>query len=341
MSCTLGELATQFGCELAGDPAVVISAVATLSSGSKGTISFLANSAYLHALESTGASAVILKESDLGKCPVDALISSNPYLTFARVAELLYPDAVYDPGIHASATIDDSSAIDASAHIAANVFVGAGCEIAAHVHVGPGAVIGPRCRIGEYTRVLANCTLVQDVTIGARGIIHSGAVIGSDGFGNAMSDQGWVKVRQVGGVRIGDDVEIGCNSTIDRGAIGDTVIENGVRLDNLVQIAHNVHIGEHTAMAAMSGISGSTIIGKRCMFAGKASSVGHVTICDDVIVGAASFISKDIGEPGVYVASFPAEKDKTWKRKAARFRQIDDIVKRLKELEKRIKNNDK
>lgn len=340
MSYTLGELATQFGCELAGDPAVVISGVATLSTAGKGTIGFVANRAYLQALESTHASAVILHESDLDKCRVNALISANPYLTFARVAQILYPEVVHDPGIHPSATIAKTAVIDASAHIAANAFVDAGSEIAAHACIGPGAVVGPRCLIGEHARIMANCTLVQDVVIGVRSIIHPGAVIGADGFGNAMGDQGWVKVPQIGGVRIGDDVEIGSNSTIDRGAIGDTVIENGVRLDNLVQIAHNVRIGEHTAMAAMTGIAGSTIIGKRCMFAGRSSSVGHVTICDDVIVGADSYISKNIGEPGVYVASFPAEPDKSWKRKAARFRRIDDIITRLKDLEKRIKKND-
>ena len=158
--------------------------------------------------------------------------------------------------------------------------------------------------------------------------------MGSDGFGNAMGDAGWVKVKQLGGVRIGDDVEIGSNTTVDRGAIGDTIIENGVRLDNLVQIAHNVHVGEHTAMAAMTGIAGSAIIGKRCLFAGRSGSVGHVSICDDVIVSACSFVSKDIREPGVYTGSFPAEKDKTWKRNAARFRKIADIVKRISELEK-------
>jgi UDP-3-O-[3-hydroxymyristoyl] glucosamine N-acyltransferase len=335
MSITLGEIATQFGCELTGDPATPISAVATLSSGREGAISFFANSAYADALASTSASAVILKDSELEKCPVAALISSNPYLTFARVALALYPDEVMTPGIHARACVDETSRIADTAHVAANAFIDADCELGEYVYVGPGAVVGPRCRVGDRTRLLANCTLVQDVTIGLRGIIHSGAVVGSDGFGNAMSGQGWVKVKQVGGVVIGDDVEIGSNTTVDRGAIGDTVLENGVRLDNLVQIAHNVHVGEHTAMAGMTGIAGSTTIGKRCMFAGRSGSVGHVTICDDVIVSACTFVSKDVKEPGVYSASFPAEKDKNWKRKAARFRRIDDIVNRIKVLEKK------
>jgi UDP-3-O-[3-hydroxymyristoyl] glucosamine N-acyltransferase len=182
---------------------------------------------------------------------------------------------------------------------------------------------------------LANCTLVRDVTIGERGIIHSGAVIGSDGFGNAMSDQGWVKVRQIGGVRIGDDVEVGANTTVDCGAIGDTVLGDGVRLDNLVQIAHNVRVGDHTAMAAMTGIAGSATIGSRCMFGGRSGTVGHITLCDDVIVSGCTMVSKDIHEAGVYTGSFPAEKDKKWKRNAARFRRSDDIINRIKALEKK------
>ena len=335
MSVTLGELATQFGCELAGDPTTAVSQVATLSSGQEGAISFFANVAYADALLSTAASAVILKESDLDKCPVAALISNNPYLTFARVAHVLHPDPVMTPGVHASACVADSATIAVSAHIAANTVIDAESDIGEHVYVGPGVVVGPRCRIGDHTRLLANSTLVKDVTIGERGIIHSGAVIGADGFGNAMSDQGWVKVVQVGGVRIGDDVEVGANTTVDCGAIEDTILGNGVRLDNLVQIAHNVRIGDHTAMAAMTGISGSTTIGSRCMFGGQSGTVGHITLCDDVIVSGCTMVSKDIREPGVYTASFPAEKDKKWKRNAARFRRGDDTISRIKALEKK------
>ena len=339
MSVTLGELATQFGCELSGDPMITVSRVATLSSGQEGTISFFANVAYADALASTTASAVILKESDLDKCPVSALVSKNPYLTFAQVAHVLHPDPVMTPGIHANASVADTATIADTAHIAANVFIDEESDIGEHVYVGPGVVVGPRCRIGDHTRLLANCTLVRDVTIGVRGIIHSGAVIGADGFGNAMSDQGWVKVTQIGGVRIGDDVEVGANTTVDCGAIGDTVLGNGVRLDNLIQIAHNVRVGEHTAMAAMVGISGSTIIGSRCMFAGSSGTVGHITVCDDVIVSGCTMVTKDIREAGVYTGSFPAQKDKHWKQNAARFRRSDDMVNRIKALEKEIKND--
>jgi UDP-3-O-[3-hydroxymyristoyl] glucosamine N-acyltransferase len=334
MSQTLGELATRFGCDLVGDPATEISTVATLSTAKAGSISFFANKAYGEALRNTKAAAVIVREADVDECPAAALVSNNPYLTYARVAEVLYPDDAIAAGIHPTATVNPSATVSASAEISANAYIDRDAVIGEHVFVGPGAVIGPRCVVGNQSRVLANGTLVKDVVIGCRSIVHSGAVVGSDGFGNAMSDSGWVKVRQVGGVRIGDDVEIGCNTTIDRGAIDDTIISNGVRLDNLIQIAHNVEIGEHTAMAGMTGIAGSTKIGKRCMFAGKAASVGHVSICDDVIVAASSYVSKDITEPGVYNGAFPAEKDKSWKRKAARYRQIEDIVQRISDLEK-------
>ena len=336
MSQTLGELATRFGCDLVGDPATEISSVATLPAAAAGSISFFANKAYREALKNTKAAAVIVGKADVNDCPVAALVSNNPYLTYARVAEVLYPDDALAAGIHPTATVNPSAIVSATAEISANAYVDREAVIGEHVFVGPGAVIGPGCIVGDQSRVLANSTLVRDVVIGCRSTIHSGAVIGSDGFGNAMSnnDSGWVKVRQVGGVRVGDDVEIGCNTVIDRGAIGDTIISNGVRLDNLIQIAHNVEIGEHTAMAGMTGIAGSAKIGKRCMFAGRSGSVGHVSICDDVIVAACSFVSKDITEPGVYNGAFPAEKDKNWKRKAARYRRIEDIVQRISDLEK-------
>jgi UDP-3-O-[3-hydroxymyristoyl] glucosamine N-acyltransferase len=249
------------------------------------------------------------------------------------MAAVLHPPESLPPGVHASAVIDPSARVAPDAHVGAHAVIGPDSVVGARAAVGPNTVIGPRCTIGADTRLHANVTLVQDVVIGERCIVHPGAVIGSDGFGNAMSDAGWVKVPQVGGVRIGNDVEIGANTTVDRGAIEDTVIEDGVRLDNLVQIAHNVRLGEHTAMASLSGISGSTVVGKRCMFGGQSGVVGHITICDDVVVGGATMISKDIREPGFYTGSFPAEKDKEWKRKVARFRRLDALARRVRKLE--------
>jgi len=332
---SLGDLAVRFGCELIGDPDVRIECVATLANAGPGHLSFYANRAYRDELRAARASAVILRPEDVVDCPVDALLADDPYLLYARIAAELHPDPGIEPGVHATAVVDTSARVSAAAEICANVTIGAEVEIGAGVYVGPGVVIGPRCRIGEHARLYANVTLVQDVAIGKRSIIHPGAVIGSDGFGNARSSGGWVKVPQLGGVRIGDDVEIGANSTIDRGAIDDTVLEDGVRIDNLVQIAHNVQVGAHTAMAAFTGISGSTVIGKRCMFAGRAGVVGHIEICDDVIVGGAAVISKDIRKPGYYTGSFPAEPDREWKRKVARFRRLEDLADRVTALEKK------
>jgi UDP-3-O-[3-hydroxymyristoyl] glucosamine N-acyltransferase len=334
MQTSLGELATRFGCELVGDPDSAITHVATLANAGPLSLSFLANPAYRAELEVTRAGAVVVRADDADVCPVPALISRDPYETYARIAGVLHPPASFPPGTHESATVSGSATVSATAHVAARAVVGDGAIVADGASIGPGAVVGPRCRVGESTRLHANVTLVEDVRIGKRCIIHPGAVIGCDGFGNARSDTGWVKVPQIGGVEIGDDVEIGANTTIDRGSIEDTVIGNGVRLDNLIQIAHNVRIGEHTAMAAQSGVSGSTVIGKRCMFAGQSGLVGHITICDDVVIGGATMVSKDIREPGFYTASFPAEKDRDWKRKVARFRRLDDLAQRVASLEK-------
>jgi UDP-3-O-[3-hydroxymyristoyl] glucosamine N-acyltransferase len=333
MRASLGDLATRFGCELVGDPASIVTHVATLANAGPDALSFFSNPVYRPQLQTTGAGAVVLAPEDANHCPVATLLADEPYATYARIAGLLHPPQSMPPGVHPSAVIDPAATVSSSAHVAANVVMGPDTLVAGHAVIGPNTVIGPRCRIGEWTYLHANVTLVQDVTIGERGIVHAGAVLGSDGFGNARDDTGWIKVPQIGGVRIGDDVEIGANTTIDRGAIEDTVIEDGVRLDNLIQIAHNVRLGAHTAMASLSGISGSTVVGKRCMFGGQSGVVGHITICDDVVVGGATMISKDIREPGFYTGSFPAEKDRDWKRKVARFRRLDDLVRRIRKLE--------
>jgi UDP-3-O-[3-hydroxymyristoyl] glucosamine N-acyltransferase len=334
MQASLGELATRFGCELVGDPAAAVTHVATLANAGPQSLSFLANPAYRDELATTRAGAVLLRPEDADACPVAVLISRDPYLTYAQIAAVLHPPPSFPPGVHASAVVSPSAHIADTASVGPLVVI---CEYAAvgeGASIGPGAVVGPRCSVGRATRIHANVTLTEDVRIGERCVVHPGAVIGCDGFGNARSDTGWLKVPQVGGVVIGDDVEIGANTTIDRGAIDDTVIGNGVRLDNLIQIAHNVRIGEHTAMAALTGVSGSTVIGKRCMFAGQAGIVGHISICDDVVIGGATMVSKDIREPGFYTASFPAEKDRDWKRKVARFRRLDELLRRVARLEK-------
>ncbi|MBT8091742.1 MAG: UDP-3-O-(3-hydroxymyristoyl)glucosamine N-acyltransferase [Gammaproteobacteria bacterium] len=334
MPISLGELVAQFGCELIGDPDVVISGVASLSGATEGSLSFLSSGALKAQLASTRASAVIVREADSADVPSAAILHDDPYACYARMAAVICPPPVFEPGIHAAAVVDRTAVVASSAHVAANAVVGENSQIGENVYIGPGTVVGPDCVVGRDSRLLANVTLARSVRMGARNIIHPGAVLGADGFGNAMTPEGWVKVPQLGGVQIGDDVEIGANTTVDCGALDDTIIGNGVRIDNLCMIGHNVYIGDHTAMAGTVAIAGSTHIGKRCLFAGRAGSVGHVSICDDVIVAAMSFISKDITEPGTYAASFPAQPARAWARQLARFRRLGTLVERVTKLEK-------
>lgn len=339
MARSLGELAAQFGCELIGDPAIAVSRVATLVSAGVGDLSFFANTAYRNQLRETRAAAVVLRPQDAKDCSVSALLAADPYHVYALIAGELHPAASINAGIHSSAVIHPTASVSACAEVSANVTVEENAIVADAVYIGPGVVVGARCSVGEHSRVLANATLVQDVTIGDRCVIHPGAVIGSDGFGNARTEEGWVKVPQLGGVRIGNDVEVGANTTIDRGALDDTILEDGVRLDNQIQIGHNVKVGMHTAMAACAAVSGSTTIGRRCMFGGQVGIAGHVTICDDVSIAGATMISKDIDEPGYYMGSFPGEKGSSWKRKVARFRRLDDLINRVAVLEKKVEEN--
>ena len=335
MPISLGELATRFGCELIGDPDIEVSGVASLTNADAGSLTFLSNATFKQQLSSTKAAAVILRPDDAADSPVAALLHADPYACYARMAAVVCPAPAYAPGIHPSAVVDATATVADSACLAPNVVISERSVIGENVYVGPGTVIGPDCTVGDDSRFIANVTLVRATRVGQRGIFHPGVVLGSDGFGNAMTPEGWVKVPQVGGVVVGADVEIGANTTVDCGAIGDTVIEDGVRIDNQCMIAHNVRIGAHTALAAMVGIAGSTTIGRRCMFAGKAGTVGHITICDDVIVGGMGVLSKDITEPGNYNGMFPAEPARDWAKKVARFRRIDSLIDRVRRLEEK------
>jgi len=334
---SLGELAERFGCELVGDPDVRIETLGTLANAGSNGLSFLASPSYKKQLPSTKAAAVILHADDAPDAPCAALISDNPYASYARMAAAVCPPPAYDPGIHTSAAVVSSANVASSAHIAANAVIEDNAVIGANTYVGPGAVVGPDCVIGDDCRILANVTLVRAVSTGDRCIFHSGSVIGADGFGNAMTSDGWVKVPQIGGVRIGSDVEIGSSTTVDCGAIDDTVIADGVRLDNQIQIAHNVHIGEHTAMATGVAVAGSAHIGKRCMMAGMVGVAGHIEICDDVTVLGKAMVSKSIKQPGVYASMFPIEDVRTWNRRVASFRRLDKLIGRVSELEKKNK----
>lgn len=337
MPISLGELVTRFGCELIGDPDIEISEVASLPNAGPRALTFLSSASYKDQLASTKAGAVILRADDANTTSVAAIIHDDPYACYARMAAAICPPPSYAPGVHSSAVVDSTAEVADSAHLAACVVVGERSRIGENVYLGPGTVIGPECVIGDDCRIIANVTLVRNVKIGLRGIIHPGVVLGADGFGNAMSADGWVKVPQLGGVRIGDDVEIGANTTIDCGALDDTVLDDGVRIDNQCMIGHNVQVGAHTAMAGQTAIAGSATIGKRCLFAGRSGSVGHVTICDDVVVGAQSYVSKDVTEPGTYVATFPGIPAREWAKQLARFRRLGSLIERVGKLEKRGK----
>ncbi len=334
MAETLGSLASRFGCELRGDPDTVVSRVATLANADEQSLSFLVGGQYRADLESTRAAAVILRAEDAAAAPGTVLISADPYACYARIAAELHPEPSGTIGVHTSAVVEAGADVAATASIAANAFVAADVVVGERVSIAPGVFVGPGCTLGDDTRVHANATLVRAVRLGERCIVHSGAVLGADGFGNAKTDEGWLKVPQVGGVRVGNDVEIGANTTIDCGAIEDTVIEDGVRIDNLCMIAHNVHIGAHTALAAMVGIAGSTRIGERCMLAGQVGTVGHIRIANDVVVSGQAVVSKDITEPGVYAGAFVAEKARDWSRRVGRFRRLDTLFERVRRLEK-------
>jgi UDP-3-O-[3-hydroxymyristoyl] glucosamine N-acyltransferase len=332
----LGELAQVVGAELHGDAECRIETVAALEDATTGAISFLTNSKYRKYLQDTRAAAVILAREYLEECPVNALVSSNPHLAYARISGYMFPEPKTSPGRHETAIIAQSARIDSTAWIGPAVVVEDDAEIGAGVSVGPGCVVGRGVRIGEDSRLLANVTLCHGVIIGRRAIIHPGAVIGSDGFGLANDDGAWVKVPQLGSVRLGNDVEVGANTTIDRGALNDTVLEDGVKLDNQIQIAHNVRIGENTAIAGCAGIAGSTRIGRNCTIGGGVGIAGHLEIADGVHVTGQTLITRSMKKPGSYSGNLPAVENRDWRRSVAHIRHLDDIVRRLKALEKQV-----
>lgn len=325
-SLSLGELAVRFGCTLKGDPDLRVSRVAALENADGASVTFLANPRYRRYLQQTKAGVVVLEPKLADECPVNALLSKNPYATYARIAALLYPAPAPSAGRHATAVIDDSAQIDASASIGPHVVIGAQVKIGARAVVGPGCVIMDGVSVGDDTRLTANITLCQGVILGSRCVLQPSVVIGADGFGLAPDQGEWLKVPQIGTVRIGNDVEIGASTTVDRGAIGDTVIGDGVKMDNQIQIGHNVRIGDHTAIAGCVGISGSAVIGKRCMIGGQVGVAGHLTICDDVVITGQSFVNSSIRKPGYYSSGLPVDETTRFRKNAARFRLLDEFV---------------
>lgn len=320
---SLGELAVRFGLTLRGEPQLKIRSVATLSRAEPGSLSFLANSRYRRQLDSTRATAVLVSAEDEGHCPVAALIHPNPYLAYARIASLLHPTSSPMPGRHPSAVIGSGARIAPSANIGPLAVIEDEAEIGDRVSIGPGCIVQRGARVGADSVLVSRVNLYPGVILGERCILHSGAVVGADGFGFALNSGSWVKVPQVGSVRIGDDVEIGANTTIDRGAIDDTVVENGVKLDNQIQVGHNVVIGAHTAIAGCTGISGSAVIGQRCMIGGMVGIAGHLSIADDVVVTGCSLVSASIKKPGSYSSGMPTVETRLWRRMVAHLRRLD------------------
>jgi len=333
---TLCELAERLGAELRGDGSLTVSGLATLQDAGPQHLSFLANSQYRKFLASTKAGGVLLTAKDAEGYGGSSLVVSNPYLTYARLSHLFERRPATPAGIHPSAVVDPSAAVDPSARIGPQVVIEADAWIGPDVEVGAQTVIGARSRIGAGGRLSARVTLCHDVIIGDRVVIQPGAVIGGEGFGFANEQGSWEKIAQLGGVRIGDDVEIGANTTIDRGAISDTVIGNGVKLDNQIMIAHNVQIGDNTAMAGCTGVSGSTKIGRNCMIAGGVGLVGHIEVCDNVFITGMTMVTRSITEPGSYSSGTAMQPASEWRKSAARIRHLDDMARRLQQVEKRL-----
>ena len=331
----LGQLAEHLGATLRGDPETQITGLATLQEAGPAQLSFLANPQSRKYLAGSQAAALLLKEADAEGFAGNALVVPDPYLAYARISHLFDPKPKAAAGIHPTAVIAPDAVVDSSASIGPFVVIEAGARIAARVTLGAHCVVGARSEIGEAGWLAPRVTLYHDVRIGKRVVIQSGAVIGGEGFGFANEKGVWQKIAQIGGVTIGDDVEIGVNTAIDRGALADTVIGNGVKLDNQIQIAHNVQVGDHTAMAACVGISGSTKIGKHCMLAGGVGLVGHIDICDNVFLTGMTMVTHSITEPGAYSSGTAMQPAAEWRKSAARIRQLDDIARRLKQLEKR------
>jgi len=333
---SLKELSEIACAKLRGDPQRMIRSVATLQDAVEGTIGFLANPRYKSQLADTAASAVILSADDAADCPVDCLIADNIYLAHARVTTALHPFDVADPGIHDSAWVDPSASVASTAEIAANVYVGPGVVIEDDVIVGPGCVLLEDVTVGQASRLIASVTLCAGTKLGRRCVLQAGAVVGGDGFGLANDQGRWVKVPQIGRVVIGDDVEIQACASIDRGAIGDTVIADGVKIDSHVHIAHNVQIGEHTAIAGCTGIAGSTRVGAYCTIAGAAAITGHVELADHVHISGMTTVTRSIRKPGTYTGTIPATEHATWLKNFSRLRQLDDMARRIKALEREL-----
>ncbi|MFT6909668.1 MAG: UDP-3-O-[3-hydroxymyristoyl] glucosamine N-acyltransferase [Oleiphilaceae bacterium] len=340
---TLSEVAEIIGAEVHGDAEVQIVGLATLQNAKSDQLSFLANPAYEKYLPETKAAAVIVNGKFLDKCPKSALIHENPYMAYAKLSHLWDKNTSKDKktfAVHPSAVIHHTAKISAQVQIQAGVVVGECVSIGSGAIIGANTVIGDDCVIGENSCLSANVSVYYGVSIGKNCIIHSGVVLGSDGFGFAPINGEWLKICQLGGVIIEDNVEIGANTTVDRGALDNTVIEKGVILDNQIQVAHNVRIGQNTAIAACTAIAGSTVIGKNCIIGGASGIAGHLTIADGVHLTAMTMVIKSLTEPGVYSSGTGVQTNAKWRKSIARLRQLDKMADRIKQLEQTLKARD-
>ncbi|KAB2318191.1 UDP-3-O-(3-hydroxymyristoyl)glucosamine N-acyltransferase [Betaproteobacteria bacterium SCN1] len=336
MSVTLTELVARFGGELVGDGSVRVKQVAPLDRAEPDEIGFVAQSKYLAQLGATRAGALILPPDARDASDRPRILTPNPYLYFARVSALLNPVSRPPAGVHPAATVADGAIVAADACIGPGAVIGARARIGARTVIGAHCVIGEDVLIGEDCLLNASVTVYHRCVIGDRAILHAGSVIGADGFGFAPSEGAWEKIPQIGRVRIGDDVEIGACTTIDRGALEDTVIEDGVKLDNLIQVAHNVVIGAHTAIAACTGIAGSVKIGRHCTIGGAAMLSGHIEIADGTRISTNTLITKSLSRPGTYTSVMPFSEHEMWQRNAVHVRNLDKLVTRIQALEKKL-----
>lgn len=331
----LSELARLLDLTLIGDENCEITGLGTLANASSGELSFLSNPSYIDQLDSCRASAVILSEKFVSRWSGNALLAEAPYVAFAHASALFSDLGKVQPEVHPSAFIADDVEVPASASVGANAVVESGAVLGEGVEIGPGCYIGAGATLGDSCFLHPNVTLYHGVKLGEHVVIHSGVVVGGDGFGYAFDGKKSIKIHQLGGVSIGDHVEIGAGTTIDRGAIDDTVIEQGVKIDNQVQIGHNCRIGEHSVICGCTAIAGSAVIGKYCVLGGACGVVGHLEIADGVQVSAMTLIDRAITEPGVYSSGTGFMKTSKWKRNTVRYRQLDSIARRLKEIEKK------
>lgn len=332
----LDELVRTFGGELIGAADVALTGVGTLTGAGPSEITFLSNSKYRSLLPDTRAGAVILHTQDQDATALPRIVTDNPYAYMAKVMAFFHPPQRPAAGIHATAMVDVTATVAPDAAIGPYVVIGKQATIGARAAIGAGCHIGAATRIGEDTVLYPGVTVYHACLLGARGIYHSGVVIGADGFGIAQEQGRWHKVPQVGGVVIGDDVEVGANTTIDRGALDDTVIEDGVKLDNQIQVAHNVRIGAHTAIAGCVGIAGSAVIGRHCMIGGAAMILGHLHIADGTTISTGTLVTKSIDTPGTYSAMWAAMPHREWLKGVAQLRRMEELARRVRELEEKI-----